>query len=899
MKFYKNLRVFFIVSTVLCCSFSTEIIAQTTGKIKGRITEERTGEALAGASVVIDGTNRGAAADLNGEYVILNMPPGKYSLTFRMMGYGTKKIADLTVSVNRTVTVDVQMQDEVLSGEEIIITASKMGIKKDQTSSIRNVSAESIEILPVSDVAAVVEMQAGVVKGHFRGGRVTEVSYMIDGLQVDEVFDGQYRTVDLEPESIQDLEVITGTFNAEYGRAMSGIVNAVTKDGGSEFHGSFSSEWGGYLTGNNDIWYGLDEVDFLRNQDYKASLSGPLFTNKLTFFTNIRSQDNKNHLYGIRRFDVDNFSNFRGDDPSLWFSQATGDSAYVPMDRDENFSVMGKLTAHITDALRVSFLSTYNKDTWRDYDHGFKYNPDGKPASHRDSKMNTLQVNHLLSERMFYELKLSRIDNFSGWYVFEDPFDTGYVHDLFHDDTGPGFWTGGQNKDHNERTLIDTNLKWDFTWQINKKHSIKTGLLYTEHDLDVENVQIRNKYYGTDLEFFLYEPVTLPDSTVYSDIYHVKPVEFAAYVQDKMEFSEMVVNLGLRYDYFDPASVYPSERRNPANQLSYPEHPERQSTYPDAKPQVQLSPRLGLSYQLGEAALLRFSYGHFFQMPPLFALYENSSFRVAPTNYETTMGNAQLKAQKTVQYEVGLWQQLMDNMGLEVALFYRDIYDLLGAKVVTTFNQIRYGLYDNKDYGSVKGLELKYDYNQGPVSAVLNYTLQFTRGNADNPTQTFDRAGDSKDPIPRLIPMSWDQRHTFNFTVGYNQPNYGLTSILSYGSGSPYSYSPLTESILSRVNLYENNDWMPSVFDVDINAYYKWNLSHGVGLRFTLQVYNFLDRLNENWVNGNTGRAYRSIITDADIAGHRSDFNTFEDTIQNPSAYSAPRLIKFGVGVTF
>src|SRR4030065_1459925 len=112
------------------------------------------------------------------------------------------------------------------------------------------------------------------------------------------------------------------------------------------------------------------------------------------------------------------------------------------------------------------------------------------------------------------------------------------------------------------------------------------------------------------------------------------------------------------------------------------------------------------------------------------------------------MVSPQLKAQRTVQYEIGLWQELTRGMGIEVNLFYRDIYDLLSMKVVSTYNQIQYGLYTNKDYGNVKGLELKYDFKTGPLAANVNYTLQFTRGNADNPTQTFDRAGSSRHRLP-------------------------------------------------------------------------------------------------------------------------------------------------------
>jgi outer membrane receptor protein involved in Fe transport len=389
-----------------------------------------------------------------------------------------------------------------------------------------------------------------------------------------------------------------------------------------------------------------------------------------------------------------------------------------------------------------------------------------------------------------------------------------------------------------------------------------------------------------------------PDSSRYSDFYDVEPIEFSAYIQDKMEYQDMVLNVGVRFDYFDPKTVYPSQRRNPANQLNF-DDPSKMSSYPKATQQYQVSPRISFAYQLGTKALLRFSYGHFFQMPPMYALYENNSFLVVPTDYATTMGNAELKPQKTVQYEIGLSQEVIEGMSLDVALYYRDIYNLLSAVVYSTYNQIEYGLYSNKDYGNSKGLDLTFNYRIGEFQTMLNYTLQYTRGNADNPTMTFNRAGASQDPVPKLIPMSWDQRHTVNLTLGYYKPQWGFAAIGFFNSGTPYTWAPLQESRLSRVNLYPNNAYQPSTVNVDLRAFYKFDFVGNTRLMLTLNVYNLLDRLNEVWVNGQTGRAYSAIIRPSDLALHRSNFNTYIDRVQNPSAYSAPREIKIGIGIEY
>ena len=882
---------------LLILSISNLLVSQTTGKITGTIKDAETNEVLIGANIIIDGTYSGAATDIDGTYYILNVKPGTYSVTVNMIGYKQVKMENVRVSVNRTSTINAMLEPTVIEGETVIVEVDAITTRKDQTSTIKNISTDQIAKLPVENIGAVVGMQAGVVEGHFRGGRYNEVTYLIDGIQVDEVFGGSNSAVEIEPEVIQDLEIITGTFNAEYGKAMSGVVNAVTKDGSNRFEGSVSTAFGNYFTKNNDIFLGLDNKQIDRNQDYKFQISGPIIKDKIHFFVNTRLQDNKNHLNGLRRFNVTDSSNFYSVNPLEWYSENTGDSSFVSMNGSNNQSILGKLSFSLFDGIRFSTMYSLNQDTWNGYDHGFKYNPDGMGSSHRRTDFFSFHWNHLISQKFFYDIKLSSMKNYGGSYLYENPLDSSYVHDRYLESYGPGFFMGGQQKDHSERTSDILGAKFDFNWQVNKNHSIKSGFQYSNYTIDNKWRQIRNEYFGTAEENLIYKPKVFPDSTLYADIYTVKPTELAAYFQDKMEFDDMVINFGLRYDLFDPNSDFPSERRNPNNQLALPDS--MMSTYPKADPQVQISPRFGLAYQLGGAAVLHFSYGHFFQMPPMYSLYENHSFLVAPSDYSTLMGNSELKAEKTITYEVGLWQELTEGMGLEVSLFYRDIYNLLSTRIISTFNQIEYGLYSNKDYGNARGLEVKLDYNSGFISSWINYTLQYTRGNADNPTQTFSRSGASMDPVNRFIPMSWDQRHTFNATVAYNKPIYGVSLTGYYNSGSPYTFSPIEESILSRVNLYPNNDYRPTKYHADLMAYYNLSISKKYKINFRLAIYNLFDRLNENSVDSKTGRAYTAVIKDTDRAGHRSNFNEFEDRIQNPAMFAAPRMIKFSTGINF
>lgn len=884
-------------------------LSQTTGKIAGRVTDAETGEPLIGANVLIQGTPWGCATDDNGDFYVIKVPPGFYTIEARMLGYKTVRMDNVRVSVNRTVDMVFQMESSVIDGQVVTVQADRMSMKKDQTNSTRNISSQDIAVLPAENIAAVVAMQPGVSGNHFRGGRSNEAVYLIDGIKVTESFRNEARSVEVNPEAVEDVEVITGTFNAEYGDAMSGVVNVVTKEGGKALSGSVSGSLGDYWTSHQNIFGGLSNSQLNRIEDYKFSLSGPVWGDRFTFLLDGRYNKDLGYLNGIRHFNVHDFSDYTPEDPALWHTENTGDDASTPLNWNKELFVFGKLAFRPAPSMKMSLSANWNDGERQNYDHAFKYNPDGMPRNTTTSYLVAYHLNQMITPSAFYEFKLSHSEYQVGSHVYENPTDSRYVHDEY--SRYNGFNTGGQSKDHTRRMENSTNAKLDFSWQVNKHHYLKTGVDLTRIRLHQDYRLIRNRFTGTDKEYESafdpvtnekiypnYDPVTFPDSSIYSDIYAQRPVKLGFYLQDKMEFDAMVVNVGARFDAFDPQTRFPSNYRNPANKLHQVEA-ERYSRYPDADRQFQISPRLGLSYQLGESALLRFSYGHFLQLPPLDYFYQNHSFLVRSPDFTSRMGNGNLRAQKTIQYEIGLWQQLTNQMNLEVAVYYRDIYDLVTAMIFTTYDQIRYGVYSNLEYGNARGLELKYQYGQGDFSAGLNYTLGFTRGVADDPQMSFNRAGQSMDPVNKLIPMAWDQRHVINAYAGLNSRNLGATLMAYYYSGEAYTWNPLSFSPLARINLFPNNQHKPARFNLDMNAYYNLISIGGVNVKLTLLAYNLFDRLNERLVNSNTGRAYQVVVLESDLSGHRSNYHEFEEQVLDPSNFMTPRVVKFGLKLSF
>ena len=317
-----------IIHFLFCLLIMCPIAAQTTGKISGRIVSAKDDKKLVGANVVILSTEDGTSTDIDGYFNIINVLPGTYSLKIMMIGYESVVVKDVRVSVNRTVSLDIKMNEAVLEGQEVVVFATKFSTKKDQTGTIKNISSEQIEMMPVENLGGVVNMQAGVVAGHFRGGRSDEVSYLIDGVAVNDVFGGVVAVSTPEVETVQDLEVITGTFNAEYGRAMSGVVNQISKEGSNDIKLSSSYFYANYLSDNNHIFSGIDELSLNQNLDQRFQISGPIMKDKILFFLNYRKETKNNYLNGFDYFTPTDSSSFISNNKSEWYSEHTGDHVF-------------------------------------------------------------------------------------------------------------------------------------------------------------------------------------------------------------------------------------------------------------------------------------------------------------------------------------------------------------------------------------------------------------------------------------------------------------------------------------------------------------------------------------------------------------------------------------------
>ncbi|UCE04726.1 MAG: TonB-dependent receptor, partial [bacterium] len=224
--------IIFLIVFILC--FTVMIYAGTTGKITGIVSDAESGQPLPSVNVMIEGTNFGAATSLSGNYVILNVPPGAYTLKFTMIGYAEYRVQNVRVIIDLTTNIDARLKMEVLMGEEVVVVAERPLVIKDVSNSQMNIESEKIERIPVQTVKEVLTLQAGIEWGSegilVRGGGANQTVFMLDGLSLnDERSNIPYAAISLS--SVKEIQVQTGGFNAEYGNVRSGLVNIVTKTG--------------------------------------------------------------------------------------------------------------------------------------------------------------------------------------------------------------------------------------------------------------------------------------------------------------------------------------------------------------------------------------------------------------------------------------------------------------------------------------------------------------------------------------------------------------------------------------------------------------------------------------------------------------------------------------------
>jgi outer membrane receptor for ferrienterochelin and colicin len=911
------LKYLFTIGIILLIISST--FAGTTGKIAGRVTDADTNEPLIGANVIVKDSYFGASTDLDGYYAILNLPPGTYTLQVEYIGYNTTEITNVKVSIDLTTPIDISLSEQTLeTSETITIVAERQKIQKDLTATTSVVDDDVIAALPVTEVSEVLTLQAGYVDGHMRGGRSGEVAYWVDGIPVTDAYDGG-TVVDVNKDMIQELQVVSGAFNAEYGNAMSGIVNMVTKGGSNDFGGSFTTYLGDYYSTHTDIFWDIDNFNPLSIYNFDGSVHGAIVKDKVFYYLNGR------HIYfggwykGKEEYRPNNVSLIIPLENNEEFfvkyreSDGQGSGDYVPMNWNrKNYGQM-KLIYKMTPTINILSNTIYDDVEYRDYDRAYKLNPKGDLKRFRTGVAQMFKLTHILSPETFYDLALTGFQKDYKEYTYKDPHDPRYVHPSLNDPPlNFSFKTGGTNLHRFNRETFTLLGKLDLTSQISKNHQIKTGAEYRQYELKYDDYTLQptdstanfNPYEMNDSPYITTE---IPNaSTRFRALYTRKPEEASFYVQDKMEFNDFILNIGIRFDYFDAKAKIPSDPQDP--DINDPRKQENINKsyeerlkywYKDTDPKFQFSPRIGAAFPISSTGKVYFSYGYFFQRPSFELLYTNPDYYIPDTEGGAVLvGNPNLDPEKTVQGELGIQQEIFNNVLVDATIFFRDIRDLTGtrAELIELPGLQRYAMYSNSDLGLVKGFILALTKRMSSnFAASLDYTFQIAEGTASDPEDALDSQNADALPEVQLISLNWDQRHTINTSLTYASTTWGASSVIRYGSGLPYT--PQYTNDISI--LLTNKDTKPPTTTVDLKLYKDFKIST-FDFTFFTRVFNLFDTLNETNVYDDSGRAgYTTDEVNARASNPQEYVNSLDKWFTNATHYSEPRRIEFGLTVSF
>lgn len=853
-----------------------------TGKLAGRVTDT-TGAPLPGVNVTIEGTSLGAATDGEGQYALIQVPPGTYRVRFGFVGFQTKIVRGVVVSSNQTKTLDVTLGEEVVAGDEVTVTAEREIVDLTQTSTMATLSQSEIETLPVQNLQEIVNLQAGVVEGHFRGGRRGEVQYQVDGVSVNDPFNNR-SSVRLDRSVLKEVQVISGTFDAEYGQAMSGVVNAVLRNGDEgRYEASAKVYLGDYWSAEDERFPHINDINPLVRQNLQATLSGPVpLIPNTTFLMNGQRLVDQGYLYGRRVFQPTDSADFEG---GRFLEFASGDSAWVPLSDSRDWSFLGKITNTSLPNVEIAYQALGNVVKRQGYSHGYRLNPEGLSTQSDFSITHGLDWSHTVADNTFYELSVRHnyVDHTD--YMYEDARDPRYFEAGLPQGSAQfaeGALVQGVDLGRFVQRTNGLLFRGDVTSQLTDVHLAKAGLDFQRYNLEfgTPGQLIQATQGGT-------QQLVVRTDTLDARVNEYQPVKAAAYAQDRVEWKDLRIRAGLRLQYFDANTTVPGDLQNPANSIEGAPRSEPEET----SPKWALAPRLGLSFPVLTRTALYFSYGHFYQMPELGQMFDNADYSVledlqaGTALYNRVFSNPNLEPEFTAQYEFGFKSELNEYLGLDLALFYKDIRNLLGVAFIETYTAAEYTRFTNVDFGQVSGLTLEFDQiGPGPIRTSLNYTYQQAFGNSSDPRETANRAAAGKDPRPRLIPFNWDQRHTLNATATVREENdYAVSLVGKLSSGQPYTPSIGTTF---GADLPDNSGRKSTFVVVDLRAEKFFPLGGGLRGSGFLRVFNLFDQHFANgFVFPSTGSPFYSLVP----ASNRAQ-------LTNPARFRSPR--RFEVGIT-
>jgi outer membrane receptor protein involved in Fe transport len=916
------------------------VVFAQSAKIRGTVVDQKSKEPLIGANITVEGTNLGAATDVDGEFIILNVPIGTYTIKTSYVGYRTSTISNVRVSGLLTTEVKFELSIEDIQVQAVEIIAERPLVNKNATNAVRTTSAEDIKNIPVRGVGNLVSLVPGVVQQagqiYIRGGRQEQVGYIIEGVQTRDVLFGG-TAVTVNDNAIEEVQVQAGGYNAEYGGANAGIIITSLKTGTEQLKATaeiITDAWG--TPGEKSLGaysYGYNE--------YTATLGGPIpGLNSIKFFLSGDYQFNRTL---IKRWEGMNLHGLT--DPTS-SNQAPIDLVYPAGYMLNNAQIQSTLNGNLMTTvspfdeqfnIKVSGMyssitqhgNNGNANTFRGTDLSQMLNDMRVPLTETQQMAGMLRISKELSPTTFVEVNLNYFQNYSEtmdpylkekWWLYGDSAaNAKYGFTLKADGEDPTaivlFGTqidsrGTLEAGYGKTKQVGYGAKAAIVHQEGKLHEFKLGGEYTQYvmrnwGLTYDFCQsyaktlknnpslsafdilkaVRLNSYGYD---FLGQN-EVDDIAGHPGFKPHEPIFASGYIQDKIEYQDLVINAGLRYDYIDIDQKVPVDPGNiPYDADGVMDY----SKFVNTPTRDYISPRLGFSFSMSDQTVFHTEWGRFIQQSRLRDIY----YGLVSTSVNIKGGNAiqnnigwGLRPEQTTQYELGFNQMLTDNSSFDITVYYRDIVDQIQSRLTSReegANHQTYFSFVNGDFATTKGVEFKFNLRRtNRIMAQAFYSYSDARSTGSNSATAFRTIWQSPTGTPffpnYVSPVDYNQPHRGSINLDYRWAEndggailerLGLNLLFTFNSG--HSYTRIEPDYgNTRVPTEElNASYTPWNYQLDFRIDKSFRIG-SIDMNVYLLVINVLDTKNVQNVFLQTGTADDDGYLDTPSG--KNDVNTY------------------------
>jgi Carboxypeptidase regulatory-like domain/TonB-dependent Receptor Plug Domain len=824
---------------------------QTTGKIEGTVTDQA-GVPLANAQVFVVGTSFGAVTNEKGYYFINNVPVGGYTVRAQFIGYAPTEVRDVRVFGGQTITQDVKLTPSAIQvGGVSVEAASNPIVPRDQVASKSIVSGAVVADLH-SDVRGIIALQPGVVESgsgngvSIRGGRPGEQNVYIDGAPVRSTNFGN-QAITVGSNAVEEASVTTGAIGVDFGDAQSGIISYTTRSGGEKLSGSVYASTDEPF--GNSISNGYNR--------FEGSVGGPVpILSNLRFFVSGVLEGQQSPFRGTGWDKVPTYV-MGGTDTTVNYDSAGVGTVSVniprfvqyggqcnasqnfgfdcqgqlfPMNWNSNISMTGKLSYSYGSGSSVSLTGIAQGNQFRNWPGTNIGDPAVYSGGHNWNRLAVLNLNHSFFKSAEGELALNvnlswgqdkgiagPLDpateistrdpkmgieftnlNFAGFGNLPFPITDEIIRNIRSDNglrtpllnrtdlrsrqpyrmnpfglqsggwTTDGFNVGGTtNSENRYRGFVQVD------WQANRFHRFNFG----------------GEAKKTDLAYWSSNFI----SQIFMDAYVVHPVTYAAWAADRLDLGDVVLELGVRYDYMNTKALFanvpgriftdPGWQAGAAtNDAAY--QASLNSVFSPAEAHHTWSPRIRVSFPITERTDFRLSYSHQVQSPDFSTLLSGTNNDLAFTNTNDAFGR-DVGFGKTVLFEFGVRHAFSPDLVFDVAAYNKDFASDLAYRIKpyddpsNPGRTLNVNVLTTADFGYARGLDFKLDKRVGNwLSFSGGYTFQVARNTGSDPfsyLNTSARAisqvtNDRVPPPEQPLPTNDNRTHNFVATMTFNVP---------------------------------------------------------------------------------------------------------------------------------